>query len=265
MAGGPGVTAPDVAGSASREQIEAELLKRARHGYSLQQQGNLAEAEKIYREVLAVDESHFHATHLLGVVAAQVRAFEPAAELISRAISINPNDAVAHSNLGNVLMELQRYDEALASHRRAIALDPNYPFAYSNQANVLRELGRFDEALASCDQAIALQPDYAEAWSNRAGALTELRRFDEAIASYDRATALNPGLLNARLNKANLNLALGDLEGGWPDYELRMFKPDALTLASFDQPPWLGEADLRGRSILVHAEQGLGDTIQFCR
>lgn len=265
MAGESGVNAPERPGRKSREQIEAELLDRARFAYSLQQQGNLAEAERIYREILAVDENHYHATHLLGVVAAQVRAFEPAAELISRAVSINPHDAVAHSNLGNVLMELERYADALASHGRAIELDPNYASAYSNQANVLREIGRFDEALAACDRAIALQPAYAEAWSNRAGALTELARFDEAIASYDRAISLNPHFLDARLNRAQLKLALGDLEQGWPDYELRLIKPGATAMASFDHPPWRGDADLRGRSILIHAEQGLGDLIQFSR
>jgi Flp pilus assembly protein TadD len=265
MAGGSDVTDSHVTRTTPPEQIEAELLDRARQAFALQQQGDFGEAERIYREILAVDENHFNATQLLGVIAAQVRDFEAAAELMARAIGINPNDAVAHSNLGNVLLELERYEDALASQRNAIALDPNYPPAYSNQANALRELGRFEEARASCDEAIALDPNFADAWSNRGGALLELLLCDEALASYDQAISLNGGLLDARLNRANLYLAMGEFERGWREYELRMFKPSPVPLPSFEQPPWLGEEDLRERSILVHYEQGMGDIIQFCR
>jgi len=265
MAGGTGVTDPSPTRAASCEQTEAELLDRARFAYSLQQQGNLIEAEQIYREILAVAPDHFHATHLLGVIAAQTGHFGPAEELISRAIAINPNEAAAHSNLGNVLWEFERLDEAIASQDRAIALDTSYAPAHSNRANALKALGRFEEALIGCDQAIALVPDYADAWSNRGALLQELGRFDEAMASYDRAIALNPQFLDPRLNKAQLTLLQGDFEQGWPDYELRRFNPGPIELPTIDGPQWSGSEDLRGRRILIHYEQGLGDTIQFVR
>jgi Tfp pilus assembly protein PilF len=256
MAGGTGVTEPAGTKAASREQIEAELLDRARFAYSLQQQGDFTGAETIYREILLVDPDHFHATHLLGVIGAQTGHFAAAAELIARAIAIDPDDAAAHSNLGNVLWELDRFDDALACQERAIALDPNYAAAHSNRSNVLK---------MSCEQALALVPDYADAWANRGALLQELGRFDDAIASYDRAIALNPHFLDPRLNKAQLALLRGDFEQGWRDYELRRFKPGPIDLPSFEGPQWTGAEDLNGRTILLHFEQGLGDMIQFCR
>ena len=130
----------------------------------------------------------------------------------------------------------------------------------------LHELKRFDDALASYDRALAVRPDYAEALSNRGNTLHELKRFDDALASYDRALAVRPDYAEAHLNKSLLQLLTGDLEAGWREYEWR-WKNESLEgfKRDFPQPLWLGENGIEGKTILLHSEQGFGDTIQFCR
>jgi len=183
-----------------------------------------------------------------------------------RAIAIKPDYAKAHNNRGNALKELKRWDEALASYDRAIAIKPDYADAYSNRGNALNELKRLDEALASYDRAIAIKPDYADAYSNRGVALQELKRLDEALASYDRAIAIKPDDAEAYWNKSLALLLAGEFGRGWELYEWR-WKKETFTSPkrNFPQPLWLGEEDIAGKTILLHAEQGLGDTIQFCR
>jgi Tfp pilus assembly protein PilF len=143
---------------------------------ALYQRGELADAERIYREVLQQQPSHFGALHLLGVIALQTRHPERAVELIGKAIALKPNDAEAHSNRGVALQDLRRVEDALVSYDRAIALKPDFAMAHNNRALALRDLKRPTDALASCDKAIALNPGYAEANTNRGQALLELKR-----------------------------------------------------------------------------------------
>jgi tetratricopeptide (TPR) repeat protein len=135
------------------------------------------------------------------------------------------------------------------------------------------ELGRLDEALASLDTALTLRPDYVEALNSRGVVLKELRRLDEALASFERAVALEPDHADAHLNEALLRLLMGDFERGWPQNEWRwqdaafgVPKPHVrLPRRDFTQPQWRGSEALYGKTILLHSEQGFGDTIQFCR
>jgi hypothetical protein len=123
-----------------------------------------------------------------------------------------------------------------------------------------------DEAVASYDKAISLKPDYAESWSNRGIVLQELKRLDEALASFDKAISLKPDYAMACWNKSFLLNLKGDYPKGWELYEWRWESNASKThKRNFTQPLWLGEASLTGKTILIHAEQGLGDTIQFCR
>jgi hypothetical protein len=121
------------------------------------------------------------------------------------------------------------------------------------------------QALASYEQAIALKPAYAEAHSNRGNALSRLKLCDAAIASYDRAIALNPDYVEAQFNKSLLLLLIGRFEQGWPLYEWRKKKAIPVAARVYPQPLWLGGETLAGKTILLYEEQGLGDTIQFCR
>lgn len=183
-----------------------------------------------------------------------------------RTIALQPDYAEAHSNRGNTLKELKRFSEALASCDRALALRPDFATAELNRANVLHELKLFEEALAGYDRASGLRPDYVEALTNRGVTLHDLKRFDEALGSYDRAIAVQPDYAEAHYREAFCRLLIGDFQRGWPKQEWR-WKSNQLSdvKRSFSQPLWLGSSDIAGQTILLHAEQGFGDTIQFCR
>jgi hypothetical protein len=149
---------------------------------------------------------------------------------------------------------------------RALALDPANAEVLSNRGAALRQLGRFEEALADYDRALALAPAAAEAHNNRGVALAALARYAEALAAYDRALQLDPGFDRARFNRALARLTLGDLRGGFADHEARWTGADnQFGRPTFAQPRWTGAEPLAGRTILLHAEQGLGDAIQFAR
>jgi len=186
----------------------AELEAKLKHGLALHQQGKLADAERIYQEILQAEPTHFHALHFLGVIAAQTQRTAQAVDLISKAIELNPNVAIAHSNFGNALKELKRPAEALASYDKAIAIKSDFAEAYNNRGSALLDLKRPEEALASYDHTIALKPYDAIAYSNRGNALLDLGRPDEALASYDKAIALKPDYAEAYSNRGNALLEL---------------------------------------------------------
>jgi tetratricopeptide (TPR) repeat protein len=190
-------------------------------------------------------------------------SFDPALADCDRALALRPDAAPLHGNRGNILRGLGRRQEALASFDRALALNPGDAEAYNNRAIVHLELNRPMEALADCDRAIERRADFAFALLNRGNALQCLNRFDEALESFDRALALAPDLAEAHWNKSLLLLALGDFGRGLPEFEWR-WRRDGANPRNFTQPLWRGE-NLQGKTILLHAEQGFGDTIQFLR
>ncbi len=185
----------------AKNRAVVALQAKFERGVALHQHGKLAEAERIYGEVLRQQPNNFDALHLLGVIAFQTRRTERAVELLRKAIRLNPKVAAAHSNLGNALTDLKRSTDALASYDRAIALKSDYAEAYYNRGAALTGLKRPADALADYDKTIALKPDYAEAYNNRGNALRELKRPVDALASYDRAIALKPDYAEAYSNR----------------------------------------------------------------
>ena len=124
---------------------------------------------------------------------------------------------------------------------------------------------RYEEALASYDRAVALRPNHADAHNNRGQVLRELERYEEALASYDRALALRPRR-HGPLQRGRVRLLTGDFERGCAHYEWRWLKKSVIpTQRNFSQPAWNGRDPIAGKTILIHSEQGLGDSIQFCR
>lgn len=211
---------------------QADVAALFNQGFALHQQRQLAQAESIYKQVLAKNPKHFDALHLSGVIASQAQNYMLAADLIGQAILIDPNNAIAFYNHGLALHKLKRLEEAVASY----------------------------------DQAIAIKPDYAEAYSNLGNALQELKRVDEALVSYGRAIEIKPDAPEVYWNKALTLLLVGKFDLGWELYEWRWEKENSVKgRRSFPQPLWLGNEDITGKTILLHAEQGFGDTIQFCR
>ncbi|MEL0488897.1 tetratricopeptide repeat protein, partial [Neisseria gonorrhoeae] len=130
----------------------------------------------------------------------------------------------------------------------------------------LRALNRHAEALDSYDRALSIRPAFAQALNNRGTAMQDLNRHAEALESFGRALQAQPDHAEAHVNEALCRLILGDFAGGWAKYEWRWKKEPGLSAArNFSQPLWLGKESLAGKTILLHAEQGLGDTLQFCR
>jgi tetratricopeptide (TPR) repeat protein len=201
-----------------------------------------------------------------GSVLLEMDRTQAALDSFDQAIALQPASAGAFNNRGNALRLLDRNLEALDSFDRAIALLPDYADAASNRGNVLQELDRFEAAVASYDQALALQPDHADARANRAAALRALGRYVAALGDYDRVLAVRPDHIAARSGRSLCLLQMGDLARGWVEYESRWQTPRfAARAGRLAQPNWSGAEALAGKTILLHAEQGFGDTLQFCR
>jgi tetratricopeptide (TPR) repeat protein len=266
---------------------------------ALHRQGRLLEAEQLYRAALQIDNGNFDALHLLGILRSQQGRWDEAAELLSDAVRQNPASAEAHSDLGNALNETRRHDEAIANYSKAIALRPDFFQAHNNLGIALHTVERFEEAIASCRRALAINPDLSEAHYNignalyaldrhdeaiasfRSGlaikpedveshnnlglALNDLNRQDEAIALFDRALALKPDFADAHWNRGLALLTIGDFRNGLDEYEWRWRTNVTAPMQSFPRPLWLGATNPRGKTVLLHADQGLGDTIQFAR
>ena len=277
----------------SKAQRVKELLATA---FVHHQNGQLAEANLLYKRTREIEPNNILAIQLSGVLAYQLKQFELSLTLLSRAIALKPNYAEALDNRGLVLMELKRFaealvdfnksvalkphcanalinrgrtltelrrfNEALADFNKAITLKPDHVQALINRGNLLKELQRFDEALVDFNKAIALKPDHVSVLNNRGRILTELRRFDEALADFNKAISINPDYRDAHLNKSLQLLLKGEFASGWELYEWRR---KGTPKRNFTEPLWSGKEDLRSKTILLSCEQGLGDTIQFSR
>jgi Tfp pilus assembly protein PilF len=254
---------PIGAAAASRAPTPRELFDL---GLALNARKQHQKALESFDLAIQLQPDFFEAHGNRGAMLAALGRHHDAIQSYRTALAIKSDFADAHCNIGSALTHLQRYDEALASLDRALALRPDYPDALYNRGNALKALKRYEEALESYDRAIALQPNHADAHNNRGQVLRELDRYDEALASYDRALALRSQHVMAHCNAAALRLLTGDFERGWVHYEWRWQKKSVIPLQrNFSQPTWHGGDPIAGKTILIHSEQGLGDTIQFCR
>jgi tetratricopeptide (TPR) repeat protein len=237
-------------------------------GCVLQHQGRLAEAEAAYRHAIAAQPDYVEAFCNLGVALQDERKIDDAIAAYHNAIALRPNFEMAYCNLGVALKAADRLEEAVAAHRRAIALKPNYDAAFANLAAVLIEQGKLEEAVAASRQALAIQPGMVMALFNLGTALKHAGELDAAAAAFRQAIALKPDMAEAHFTLAQTLLLQGDLQAGWPEYEWRWRLKEYAWLGNihgtFSQPHWTGEP-LDGRTILIYAEQGLGDTIQHVR
>jgi tetratricopeptide (TPR) repeat protein len=191
--------------------------------------------------------------------------YSEAIDCYDKALLLKPAFSQALNNRGNALLALKRHDEALDSYDRALGLEPNRPEFHNHRGVALEGLQRYSEALDSYDQAVSLKPDYAEALSNRGVTLQALQRHADAMESYDKALSVVPDYADALWNKSLLLLAQGEFSTGWPLYELRHKRSDAPPEVERAEPLWQTGESIQGKRILLYAEQGLGDTIQFSR
>ncbi len=231
---------------------------------TLRDLGRADEAVTNYDKAIALDPANRGALVNRGAVLHKLGRWEAAITSYDKALALRADGHVLY-NRANALNALGRRAEALADYDRALALYPDHVGALNNRAALLLDLQRYEEALACYDRIVAIRPQDAVAWYNRAAALRELKQLDAAIASYDRVIALQPESVEAHRNRGLCRLLAGDLRRGWPDHEYRWSSGEfSGTRPTIAAPEWRGEA-LAGRSILVYAEQGLGDTLQFCR
>jgi tetratricopeptide (TPR) repeat protein len=241
------------------------------------QRGELTEALGASEAALAIDPRNAAAWQTHGDALHDLKRHADAVQAYDRCLALDPACFVAWSNRGSALLRSRRFDEAVASYERALALAENgkarisarwLANPYLNRGAALQELGRFDAALASFDRAIAADPDLAQAHANRGCTLDCLGRPQEALSSCERAIALQPDYAAAHLNRAMALLRLGRLCEGWAEYEWRWRNLESALCRDRRLravPLWLGREPLAGKTILLHAEQGYGDTLQFCR
>ena len=218
-----------------------------------------------YDRALAARPDYAEALCNRGAALHEQSRFEEAVASYDRALAIRSNYINALCNRGGALQRLNLLDDALASYERALALAPNHAEALSNRGITLHRLGRLEEALTSYDRALAVRPDYAEALCNRGVTLHEMRRFDEALASYAGALAVRPDYAEAHFNEGLCRALRGDYQRGLLKFEWRWQAEQSQQKRNFREPLWLGSGEIAGKTILLHAEQGFGDTIQFCR
>ena len=212
---------------------------------------------------LAPDDADILYQHANALLALD-RPGEALAEL-EVVLARKPQHFEARLNSGLAQAKLENSERALADFDTALALVPQHPVAHFNRGVVLIKLGRYTEAVAANERAIAAAPDYTAAWLNRGMALAQLRRFEEAIASYGEVLARRKDNADAHFNRALALLTIRDYRRGFEDYEWRWARTGMPAQKNRSRRLWHGEFPLHGKTILLHAEQGLGDTIQFAR
>lgn len=188
---------------------------------------------------------------------------EEAVATYGKSLLLNPRQPDVYNNMGVALRNQGKLDAAIACYRRSLVLKQNNSGVYSNMGNALRELGRLEVALASHQQAVRLQPRSPEAYYNLGLVLRDLGQTDAALSCMDKALALNPDHADCQWDRALTLLEMGRLKEGFEAYESR-WKLDRSPPRVFDKPMWDG-SDLKGKTVLVHHEQGFGDMIQFAR
>jgi tetratricopeptide (TPR) repeat protein len=258
------------------------------------------QAEKFFKNSLCIDARYPPLYKDYGTFLTRVKRFDRAIEQFNIALRLFPNFALVYSDRGNALEKLDKLDEAIADYNRAIALapgifgfynnrgnaflrkkqfsealsdfkraielNPNFAGAHCGLGNVLADLKRYAEALAAYEKALSLKPDLENAWLGRGNVFAGLKRYDEAFAAYDKTLALEPACAQAHYNEGLLRLSLGEMESGWKKCEYRWETQEfRARKRNFLQPLWFGDSDIKDKMILLHADQGLGDTLLACR
>ncbi len=235
-------------------------------GTALRGLGRNEDAVRSYDRALAIDPRQIDVLSDRGKVLVKLGRHEDALASFESVLAIKPGFLDALNDRGIVLLALRRFQEALANFDQALAIRPDFVDALNNRGYALERLTQYDDALASYDRALAIKPDYAEVLDNRGIVLAKLGRFDEALESEDAAQKIQPDYAKAHLHEAFTRLCMGDLRLGLRKYEWRWLDDEQkFSRREFSQPLWLGMGKLRGKTILLHAEQGLGDLIQFVR
>jgi FkbM family methyltransferase len=232
-------------------------------GAVLREVGQVAEAIACYERALKLKPDYAEAYSNLGAAFREVGQMAEAIACYERALELKPDYAEARSNLGTVLQNQGRPEEALAACQRAVQLKPNDPASYTHLGSVLRQQRRYDEALACYDQALQLKPNDSQALKGRGATLCWKGRLTEGVDAFRQALQEIPEDAETHTNVGLSLLLLGRFAEGWPEYEWR-WKAKGRSLPEGAPPLWDGSS-LDGKSILLVAEQGIGDTLFLVR
>jgi hypothetical protein len=220
--------------------------------------------EIIHRVNLLNSAQEFIRAHQKGLAQLNAKEYLQAIESFTKALIFKPQSAEAHHNLGMTYEKLGQFENAEISYRNALKYKNDSAESYNNLGNTLRELSRNSEAIECFNTALEIKADYPEAMNNLGWTLYEENQFEQSIEQFNNAIAKAPEFSSARFNLSMVNLMQGNFEKGWANYESRKllgtYKSQKVLA-----PDWTGTEDIRDKTILVYAEQGMGDTIQFSR
>ena len=259
--------------------------------------GQLQQAEQICQQILDIDPQNAEVLNLFGLIACQAGKYEIAVDLINHALDISSNqplflnnlgfvlkeqgkiaEAIAaysqaldmkpesveiYNNLGVALYKQEKYDKAIEAYQKAIQIQPDYAAAYNNLGIAWQKQGKLEQAVQIYNKTLVIRPNYPQAYNNLANTLKEQGKLQEAVQVYRKAIEINSSYIDAHKNLGIALLLQGDFQGGWQEYEWRL-KSDDLCFANRARTRWDGSS-LSGKTILLYAEQGFGDTIQFIR
>jgi tetratricopeptide (TPR) repeat protein len=245
------------------EQLPGHADAQNNLGHLLETLNRPADALRHYTRAIEIKPDFPEALLNLGNVLQTLGRYEEAILRYESAFRLKPDFAETQLNIGNALQALERNQEAVARYKKALALRPDFAEAHYHLGSALEKVDRWDEAAAHYERAIAIKPDYPQPHNNLGNILRTQNRYEEAIAHFRQACAIKPDFPQAHWNEGATRLTIGDFETGWLKYEWRRLL--GVVRPRGPQPLWLGGGDLAGKTILLNAEQGLGDTLQFAR
>ncbi len=264
------------------------------------QEGDLDAAEKYIQKAMSTNPDNPLYHNSLGLVYRGLNRHNEAADCYEKALALAPDLVEAHNNLGIVYHEQGKADSAVSCFQNALKCNNHSPEVHNNLGNALRDQGKLDEAISGYERALELNPEYVEACNNMGVAFHSKNNFDVAVSYYQKALRINPDNTNSHINMGITCQAMGkysnaleffqkaleiepenpdahfhysfvlllleDFETGWKEYEWRQKKDDWQHVHAFypSLRRWDGSS-FKGKTLLVHAEQGLGDTLQFVR
>ncbi|HKD36283.1 MAG TPA: tetratricopeptide repeat protein [Pirellulales bacterium] len=223
--------------------------------------GDVDTAERIGHELIATAPQNINVLRLAGAIARKQGRLEESLDYFRRAVALNHRKGLLHFELGTAYTELKRSEEAYECYTKAVQLDPSLQPAYVNLSAIMEQHERYDEAIAWAEKAIALKPDCGLSYYNVANAQRELGQLDAAIENYSRALEFKPDRAKTLWNLGICHLLAGNFRKGWPLFEQRQDAQEVF-FDRYTQPRWDGSS-LAGKTIVVHAEQGIGDEILF--
>jgi tetratricopeptide (TPR) repeat protein len=228
-------------------------------------QGKLQEAARSYERATKAPGDHAKALYNLGTTRQIQKRYPKALDAYRRSLELNPSNPDAENNLGLVLREEGLVEEAISAFRRAVALKPDHTMAMVNLGSSLQRVNKLEESITVLEAALGQAPCDFRAYADLGNAYVAMNRPEEGIAAYEKALAQDPSLDEVRYNIALAHLVRGNFARGWIGYDSRLETAAHRRKYPFGKPRWSADQPVLGRKILVYAEQGLGDTIQFVR